>query len=576
MNKKLLSIKTLFVAAGLCVGASAWADDVTTSIYYNGCTSADGWAVPSGASETRGSIQTNNSGGISGNCVHLYQSVSTGKTACRVLDLSAYANTLSNYSSWTIDFYLKYQTPDNSKFGGAVALYSDQTTASTMSGYSTPDKYFYCAEIGGTTYTENASVTQNGTASAWSMACDTYYHYIITVSGSTATYTITSQDGNTTLSSGSFAITSSWKLGGIYLKSFKSRIDEINIKAVVDHTILTNTDYYVKVATFDFTDINIANDPTSGKKNRDIYGFNVSSINSIQFSGTYVADAQINGLKFGNGKSFNIYEDYGLGYGSGTYSETSSIDYSRNVKSTQVMELFYNVGGSSAESKIDWSDENCSYLHVGYNSSTSRLNYPLYNYTIVKELNVYEPLASASVQTTIGEAGYATFSAPCALDFSEVEGLTAYTAALNDAKTAVELTQVDNVPAGTGVILEGSAATYTIPAIASSSTAKGILTPTLWRTVPDTGNNYVLSKEGGVVGFYKLPDGGAVQACHAYLNVPASARSFYGFDNNEDTGINAVQSAPLTNRGYYNLNGQRIENPSKGLYILNGRKVVIK
>ena len=49
------------------------------------------------------------------------------------------------------------------------------------------------------------------------------------------------------------------------------------------------------------------------------------------------------------------------------------------------------------------------------------------------------------------------------------------------------------------------------------------------------------------------------------------------FDFGETTGINAVNGSELKVNGeYYNLNGQRVANPTKGLYIVNGKKVVIK
>ena len=51
--------------------------------------------------------------------------------------------------------------------------------------------------------------------------------------------------------------------------------------------------------------------------------------------------------------------------------------------------------------------------------------------------------------------------------------------------------------------------------------------------------------------------------------------NFYG--KQDPTAIttltNAEAQAPV---GIYNLNGQKVNNAQKGLYIINGRKVVIK
>ena len=69
-----------------------------------------------------------------------------------------------------------------------------------------------------------------------------------------------------------------------------------------------------------------------------------------------------------------------------------------------------------------------------------------------------------------------------------------------------------------------------------------------------------------------------VGANTAYLpaNAVTGAREFYGFDS-EATGINDVRSQKEDVRSaYYNLNGQRVAQPAKGLYIVNGKKYIVK
>ena len=57
---------------------------------------------------------------------------------------------------------------------------------------------------------------------------------------------------------------------------------------------------------------------------------------------------------------------------------------------------------------------------------------------------------------------------------------------------------------------------------------------------------------------------------------PANSRVGWIFDD-EVTGINAVENAGNADaKVVYNLNGQRVMNPAKGLYIVNGKKVIIK
>ena len=47
-------------------------------------------------------------------------------------------------------------------------------------------------------------------------------------------------------------------------------------------------------------------------------------------------------------------------------------------------------------------------------------------------------------------------------------------------------------------------------------------------------------------------------------------------NDSETTGIQSVNSGQLTVDSYFNLAGQRVVQPTKGLYIVNGKKVVIK
>lgn len=53
---------------------------------------------------------------------------------------------------------------------------------------------------------------------------------------------------------------------------------------------------------------------------------------------------------------------------------------------------------------------------------------------------------------------------------------------------------------------------------------------------------------------------------------------FEGFEDDETTGIKEITSAvdKVVDGYYYNLQGIRVNNPSKGIYIHNGRKVIIK
>ncbi len=66
----------------------------------------------------------------------------------------------------------------------------------------------------------------------------------------------------------------------------------------------------------------------------------------------------------------------------------------------------------------------------------------------------------------------------------------------------------------------------------------------------------------------------------AYLqasSIPAGAKVIFEFDDSETTSIQSVNTEATKEDGaYYNLNGQRVENPQKGVYIHQGKKIIIK
>ena len=95
---------------------------------------------------------------------------------------------------------------------------------------------------------------------------------------------------------------------------------------------------------------------------------------------------------------------------------------------------------------------------------------------------------------------------------------------------------------------------------------------------------YIYGVNNDVAGFYKLAgESGTISSAagKAYLEVPASlAPSFLNISfGGEVTAISTVRGSGLKTQGtdiYYNLAGQRVAQPTKGLYIVNGKKVVYK
>jgi hypothetical protein len=185
-------------------------------------------------------------------------------------------------------------------------------------------------------------------------------------------------------------------------------------------------------------------------------------------------------------------------------------------------------------------------------------------------------VSESTVSKTISAAGYATYCSPYALDFSSVEGLTAYIATVSDKIVTFE--PVTRVPAQTGVLLKGSADTYEIPVIGSSNTdVTGNALVGVVDAVEMGAGIYVLMNGTNGVGFYKTTGAFTVGANTAYLPAINGARSFFGINLNgeEVTGIGSpVTPYSKSEDHIFNLQGQRIEMPTKGLYVKQGKKVI--
>jgi hypothetical protein len=143
------------------------------------------------------------------------------------------------------------------------------------------------------------------------------------------------------------------------------------------------------------------------------------------------------------------------------------------------------------------------------------------------------------------------------------------------------------VPAGTPLMLKGDAnTTYFIPVAASGTAPAGNLLKagTGANVSPESGKTkYALSVEAGAAHFKKIEAARAIPVGKAYLVfdevIAARELGFDGFDGGDATGINMVNGEGLKVNGsevYYDLQGRRVLYPKKGLYIVNGKKVVIK
>ena len=155
-------------------------------------------------------------------------------------------------------------------------------------------------------------------------------------------------------------------------------------------------------------------------------------------------------------------------------------------------------------------------------------------------------------------------------------GVTAYIAT-GETATELTLTSVPKIKAGTPVILYANATEDTGFSFQITDDEVTYPATNLLKISDGTVVNgaYVLAKKNDVVGFYKWA-GGALSPGKVYVEPSSAALEFIGFNFDEVTGINEVKNEKETVNGIFDLQGRKVVTPSKGLYIVNGKKVVIK
>ena len=187
---------------------------------------------------------------------------------------------------------------------------------------------------------------------------------------------------------------------------------------------------------------------------------------------------------------------------------------------------------------------------------------------------------------TITSAGYASFYAPVAV---QVEGVTANTVTVNDEWATLNAIENGIIPAGTGVVLQGSEGTYNFAiTTADALENKGVLLGTAAASYISE-DAYVLANVGTAdnveVGFAKAIKNQQSNtswlnnAFKAYLPasvVPTTAQALR-FNFGGTTGIEEAIVAPNANEAIYDLSGRRVMNAVKGgIYIQNGKKFIVK
>ena len=201
---------------------------------------------------------------------------------------------------------------------------------------------------------------------------------------------------------------------------------------------------------------------------------------------------------------------------------------------------------------------------------------------LYKRMQAVSPVYSLGITQTI-TPGHAkiTYVTPDIMDFSKMSGLKAYVATAADGDGVTMTKVVAPVPADTPLLLMGTTGTeYNVPIVGSATTpATNLLKKGDGTTVFDgTTYDYLLYSDGK---FYQIGSG-TIATNKAYLHLdanPAGARSLDIFINDETMGIDAalMNNGRMNHDGVvYDLQGRRVSPLRKGLYIVNGKKMIVK
>lgn len=221
--------------------------------------------------------------------------------------------------------------------------------------------------------------------------------------------------------------------------------------------------------------------------------------------------------------------------------------------------------------------EGSYFVGDNYASSTNVLSYSQYGF--VKELSVYIPLVTVSVS----EAGYATYATTNNIVVPEGNDVKVMTVTVNEGNSTItrhEIPAKTVIPANTGILVKAAQGDYNFAVTSKDDDelpTNNLVAATKAVTSDDPKYKYfALTKlSDGKVGFAVVKEGVNIPAGKAYLMVEkGSAAKFFGLDG-EATGINSVKTAKADG-AYYTLEGVKTTKPVKGLYIHNGKKIIVK
>jgi hypothetical protein len=177
-----------------------------------------------------------------------------------------------------------------------------------------------------------------------------------------------------------------------------------------------------------------------------------------------------------------------------------------------------------------------------------------------------------------------TYVTPFVIDFSRSVGVEGYYAKELSGNNVVFYQITGKCAADVPVLLKMTGTNAQVWKVTDTNITGETPSPNLLHKGPYTAygdNIYVLTYHNNDYVFAENEFVSAdVDSSHAYLdlNGVSAARGFKSikFIKGDTSGISDIETESIGSKAIYNLRGQRVERPTKGLYIINGKKVLIK
>ena len=240
-------------------------------------------------------------------------------------------------------------------------------------------------------------------------------------------------------------------------------------------------------------------------------------------------------------------------------------------------------------------------LSPTFNCTAADSNTPgVYDITVSATSNNYDITVQKGTLTilptiatiTISNVGVATYCFDFGLDFSNVTDFKAYIATGYNRHTGNVIVQpIKEAPGGTGLYIKGKPGIYQLPIYECDSyfvnMLKGVTMPTTIQTTEGEYTNFVLyATNSSDACFRPLSDSYNLKANRAYLQIPTNEVAVNGNVNSVgiefEEGVTGIEENILSTDNsetiWYSLDGRKFNSKptQKGVYVVNGRKVVIK